>query len=295
MLIADDEQIVHDVTTLALKGFVFDNKPVSFYHAYSGEEARQMLQLNPDIAVILLDVVMESDDAGLQTVRFIREQMNNRFIRIIIRTGLPEAAPEETIMREFDINDYKSKSELTIQTLKTSMYSSLRMYRDLVYLDRQRNVLHRVINSTANLFENAQLEPFISDIRSQIASEIEKLVGPLKDSPSHTFLLAGCNKKLSGCLPQILSGNGRFAQLSGQRIDQVLEEQDLNIIKKAVLKKETVIENQKAVFLSANKQGDYGLIYFAELDQCCGLNLDIMHIFSRNISIAYNNLCYQYA
>lgn len=294
VLIADDEQIVHDVTTLALKCFTFANKPISFYHAYNGSEARHMLKQNPDIAVILLDVVMESDDAGLQTARYIRGELNNDLVRIIIRTGLPDAAPEEEIMRDYDINDYKSKSELTIQKLKTTMYSSLRMYRDLFDLKQQRNVLHRVINATANLFENSQLDEFISDIRSQISSEIALMGSPLTDGKNHTFLLAGCNNRLSGCLPQILSGNGRFARLSGERIDQVLDEGDLNIIKKAVLKKESVVENNKAVFLSANKQGDYGLIYFAELDQFSRLNFDMMQIFSRNISIAYNNLCYQF-
>ena len=295
VLIADDEQIVHDVTSLALKTFVFANKPISFYHAYSGDEARQMLEKNPDIAVILLDVVMETDDAGLQTARYIREKMNNKLIRIIIHTGLPDAAPEEATMREYDINDYKSKGDLTIQQLKTTMYASLRMYRDLVFLDQQHSIMQRVINSTSNLLDSAQLKELITDIRAQISSEIKSLSKHMVDSSDHTFLLAGCNKRLSGCLAQVLAGNGRFADVSGQRIDQVLDEQDLEIMKIAVHKKQTLVENNKAVFISANKQGDYGLIYFAELENCYSLNIDLMEVFSRNISIAYNNFCYQYA
>ncbi len=287
VLIADDEQIIHDVTALSLKRFIFHNKPISFYHAYSGIEAGEMLRQNPDMAIALLDVVMETDDAGLQVARYIREELNNPFVRIIIRTGLPDAAPEESIIRDYDINDYKSKNELTIQKLKTSMYTSLRMYHDLINLDKQRTVLQRLIDSAANLFEHNQVEEFISDIRVQIG----KVLG--MESRKHTFLLAACKKGQSGCLPQILSGNGRFASLTGLSIDSVLSMEDMNIIKNAIIKKETVIEDGKAVFLSANKQGYYGLIYFAEIEHLSSSNFDLMQLFSRNISMVYNSLCFQ--
>jgi CheY-like chemotaxis protein len=293
VLIADDDQIIHDVTALALKGFLFHNKPLSLYHAYSGIEVGEMLRQNPDMAVALLDVVMETDDAGLQAARYIREELNNPFVRIIIRTGLPDAAPEESIIRDYDINDYKSKNELTIQKLKTSMYTSLRMYRDLINLDKQRKVLRRLIDSSSNLFEHTQIEEFISDIRIQIAKVLRMDRSKLLDNTKHTFLLAACNKGLSDCLPQVLCGNGRFASSTGQSIDIVLELEDMNIIRNAITKKKTVIEDGKAVFISTNAQGNYGLIYFAEIEHLSSSNFDLMQLFSRNISIAYNNFCFQ--
>jgi CheY-like chemotaxis protein len=286
VLIADDEQIIHDVTALALKRFIFHNKPISFYHAYSGVEAGDMLRENPDMAVALIDVVMETDDAGLQAARYIREELNNPFVRIIIRTGQPDAAPEENIIRDYDINDYKSKNELTIQKLKTSMYTSLRMYRDLINLEKQRTVLHRLLDSASNLFEHNQIEEFISEIRVQIS----KVLGMDR---KHTFLLAASKKDQSGYLPQILCGNGRFASSTGLSIDTVLSMEDMNIINNAITKKETIIENGKAVFLTANNQGYYGLIYFAEIEHLSTSNFDLMQLFSRNISMVYNSLCFQ--
>jgi CheY-like chemotaxis protein len=286
VLIADDEQIIHDVTALALKRFIFHNKPISFYHAYSGVEAGDMLRENPDMAVALIDVVMETDDAGLQAARYIREELNNPFVRIIIRTGQPDAAPEENIIRDYDINDYKSKNELTIQKLKTSMYTSLRMYRDLINLEKQRTVLHRLLDSASNLFEHNQIEEFISEIRVQIS----KVLGMDR---KHTFLLAASKKDQSGYLPQILCGNGRFASSTGLSIDTVLSMEDMNIINNAITKKETIIENGKAVFLTANNQGYYGLIYFAEIEHLSTSNFDLMQLFSRNISMFYNSLCFQ--
>jgi CheY-like chemotaxis protein len=286
VLIADDEQIIHDVTALALKRFIFHNKPISIYHAYSGVEAGEMLRENPDMAVALIDVVMETDDAGLQAARYIREELNNPFVRIIIRTGQPDAAPEENIIRDYDINDYKSKNELTIQKLKTSMYTSLRMYRDLINLEKQRTVLHRLLDSASNLFEHNQKEEFISEIRVQIS----KVLGMDR---KHTFLLAASKKDQSGYLPQILCGNGRFASSTGLSIDTVLSMEDMNIINNAITKKETIIEDGKAVFLTANNQGYYGLIYFAEIEHLSTSNFDLMQLFSRNISMVYNSLCFQ--
>jgi CheY-like chemotaxis protein len=286
VLIADDEQIIHDVTALALKRFIFHNKPISIYHAYSGVEAGEMLRENPDMAVALIDVVMETDDAGLQAARYIREELNNPFVRIIIRTGQPDAAPEENIIRDYDINDYKSKNELTIQKLKTSMYTSLRMYRDLINLEKQRTVLHRLLDSASNLFEHNQIEEFISEIRVQI----RKVLGMDR---KHTFLLAASKKDQSGYLPQILCGNGRFASSTGLSIDTVLSMEDMNIINNAITKKETIIEDGKAVFLTANNQGYYGLIYFAEIGHLSTSNFDLMQLFSRNISMVYNSLCFQ--
>lgn len=64
---------------------------------------------NPDVAVCLLDVVMETEHAGLETANAIRSMLKNTFVRIVLRTGQPGQAPEETIIAEYDINDYKEK------------------------------------------------------------------------------------------------------------------------------------------------------------------------------------------
>jgi CheY-like chemotaxis protein len=101
------------VTKLALGDFVFQDKNLEFVSAYDGEQAKQMFREHDDIAVVLLDVVMETDDAGLLVAEFIRNEMDNHFTRIILRTGQPGQAPERDVIINYDINDYKSKTELT--------------------------------------------------------------------------------------------------------------------------------------------------------------------------------------
>lgn len=132
IMIVDDEADVHEVTRIALRRLVFDGAGMEFLSAYSAADAQTMLQLHPETAVILLDVVMESENAGLDLVHFIREEMGNHMIQIILRTGHPGQAPEENVTIDYEINDYHEKSELTSQKLKTAVITALRAYRSLI-------------------------------------------------------------------------------------------------------------------------------------------------------------------
>lgn len=152
ILIADDEEEVHQVTEVAMIDIVFKGRPLEFLHAYSAREACDILAAQPDIAIILLDVVMETDNAGLKLVRHIREQMGNRRLRIVLRTGQPGQAPERDVVVDYDINDYKSKTELTRQKLLTCVVSALRSYDDIVALENlSRDLEHQVIERTRDL------------------------------------------------------------------------------------------------------------------------------------------------
>jgi signal transduction histidine kinase len=135
LLIVDDEAQVHTVTTLALKDFTYDDRPLQFLHAYSGVEAKKMLAQHADIAVVLLDVVMETDHAGLDVVDYVRNELGNKLVRIVMRTGQPGRAPEDQVVRRFAINDYRHKTELTRQRLMTTLYAALATYNELRSMD----------------------------------------------------------------------------------------------------------------------------------------------------------------
>lgn len=132
LLIVDDEPAIHTVTRMVLSGLSLAGRSLQFLSAYSGSEARTLLAAHPDIALILLDVVMETDDAGLQLVRHIRETLGNQRVRIILRTGQPGQAPEQQVVLAYDINDYKEKTELTAQKLTTAVIAALRAHQALV-------------------------------------------------------------------------------------------------------------------------------------------------------------------
>ncbi len=152
MLIIDDEDSTHQLTHLLLNDYLYRGKPLIFISAYSSEQAKALLLEHPDIAVILLDVVMETDDAGLQLVRYIRETLNNHFVRIILRTGQPNKAEREEVIVKYDINDYIDKTELTHQKMLTLITTSLRTYVDMMTIESYRqNLENKVIERTREL------------------------------------------------------------------------------------------------------------------------------------------------
>lgn len=136
LLVVDDEEQVHAVTQLALDGISFQGRPVHLLSAYSAAEASAILQAEPEVALVLLDVVMETETAGLSLVRWIRRELGNADIRIILRTAHPGHAPERRVILDYDINDYKTKTELTSERLFSTVVAGLRSYQQVRTVSR---------------------------------------------------------------------------------------------------------------------------------------------------------------
>lgn len=168
LLIVDDDQAVHDGTRFALQRFTLNGRRLEFLGAYSGAEGFELLQSHPDTAVVLLDVVMESEDAGLKLARRIRDDLGNDLVRIILRTGQPGQAPEHKVVVDYDINDYKAKTELTAERLFTALTAALRSYEQLRRLDDTRRGLELIVSASADLFSNRSLQKLAAGVLLQL-------------------------------------------------------------------------------------------------------------------------------
>ena len=170
ILVVDDEPDIHATTSLVLSNLVFDGRGIQLLHAHSGAEARSLLAdpSNSDIAVALVDVVMESDDAGLQLVRYIRQELGNLFIRLIIRTGQPGYAPELHVIEHYDIDDYKEKTDLTAQRLFTTIRLSLKAYNDLMIIKKNKKGLEYILRGAPKLYSKSSLHDFFFGVLTQI-------------------------------------------------------------------------------------------------------------------------------
>lgn len=132
ILIVDDDVDVHVVTKFALRDVRYKGRPLNFLHAYSGKEGLEILRDTADVALVLLDVIMETDHAGLVLARQIRGELDNQQLRIVLRTGQSGQTLEQSVIVDYDINDYRTKSDLTTQKLFTTVISSLRAYDSLM-------------------------------------------------------------------------------------------------------------------------------------------------------------------
>jgi response regulator RpfG family c-di-GMP phosphodiesterase len=217
VLVVDDEPEVHAMTAMVLADVRYKGAPVEMISAHSANEARQILRDTSDIACILLDVVMETDDAGLTLVRFVRHELGNNNVRIILRTGQPGQAPERDVIVEYDINDYKAKTELTSQKLFTTMIATLRSYDDIMALEMSRTGLQQIIDASASLFQVRSMQSFSSGVLTQLSALLGGAVSGIlcaqrgslfddgKACASDIFVLAGageyehCSSK-GGCI-----------------------------------------------------------------------------------------------
>ncbi|MEO1620198.1 MAG: hybrid sensor histidine kinase/response regulator [Cyanobacteria bacterium J06632_3] len=172
IMLVDDDPAVHQATKVALKFFTYENRGLSFVSAYSAAEAQQLLSLHPDTVLVLLDVIMKTKDAGLRVARYIREELKNKIVRIVLRTGQPGQVPEESVVVNYDINDYKTKLELTQPKLFTTVVSSIRAYRDLQALAQSQQQL-AALNGELQAF-NRILEERIRDRTQVLSHEIEE-------------------------------------------------------------------------------------------------------------------------
>ncbi len=175
LMIVDDEAGVHQITERVLEDFSFEGCGFTFLNAYTGQEAMQLIREQPDTTLILLDVVMESEHAGLEVVRYIRKELKNKLVRILLRTGQPGQAPERSVITEYDINDYKLKSMLTDQGLYTMVVSALRSYRDLKIIEKQRQDIEHAM-AESKIAHNARLQ-FLANIGHELRTPLNGILG----------------------------------------------------------------------------------------------------------------------
>lgn len=187
ILVVDDDQSIHDVTRLILSDFYFDSRPLKLTFAYSAKEARDLLEQENDFSVLLLDVVMETDHAGLDLVSHIRNVIKNQFVRIILRTGQPGQAPEASVISDYDINDYRTKTELTSEKMRSCVTAALRSYRDINTIRELASSREKLQNKLEK--RNDELE----QINNQLKNEIEERFAV-------EALLASTNDKLDSII-----------------------------------------------------------------------------------------------
>jgi response regulator RpfG family c-di-GMP phosphodiesterase len=292
ILIVDDEPEIHAVTKLALSDFEFQNRNLEFISAFNGAQAKEVLLNEPDIAVVLLDVVMETDDAGLKIAEFIRNEANNHFIRIILRTGQPGQAPERDVIINYDINDYKSKTELTAQKLFTVVIAALRSYRDIIAIDENRIGLEKIISASANLFQTHSLENFIQGIVQQLSS----LLGGSKNAAYLTCAVAGPHpsakvQRHSLDNLYVFTGQGEYQQAAGKALPAVLSGEHLEACRVALVDKTLVYADEYLVAYCGSSTSCGSLLYLSGLPKrLTDAQKKLVEMFSRNVQIAFDNI-----
>ncbi len=285
IIISDDEAQIHEITKLALSHFSFADRKLEFISTYTGLDTIQAITDNPDTAILLQDVVMESDDAGLEVVKYIRKELKNKFVRIILRTGQPGQAPERSVIVNYDINDYKEKTELTSQKLFTLMYSSLRSYRDIRALERNKVGLYKIIDSTADIFSRQSVDKFFSATLEQLSSLLYREKDAFMCDISKMVV-----KKQSTDKIEIISAIGEYANFVGQDVHKVLDTKTIDLLKESLATKKTFYKPGCCIAYFTTHSGDERLLCFKGSFRLSEMDQSLIDLYIKQISISFDNL-----
>ncbi|MFZ6820149.1 bifunctional diguanylate cyclase/phosphodiesterase [Undibacterium sp. Ji22W] len=282
VMIIDDDPDVHSATMFALGNLEIQNRSLSFLHAYSATEAREILAHESNIAVILLDVVMEQEDAGLTLVNYVRKTLGLHDVRIILRTGQPGYAPEIDAIRDYDINDYKTKSELTRTKLYTTVTSAIRSYEQICAITANQRGLELIVNASTELMSQKGMQNFAAGVLQQIVillgRKIEGMVCSSNED-SNSSNVAEFN---------IIAGSYSFTSLIEQKVLNIDVPEILEMIQESLdTKKSTHRSSATVLFFENLGQRSVCVFLQTPLNE---LDKRLIEVFCSNVAVGLNNV-----
>lgn len=279
--IIDDDPAVHEGTRFALSDYSLHGQGIEIISAYSAAEGRTMLREHPDLAVILLDVIMETDSAGLDLVEFIRNDIKNETVRIILRTGQPGQAPERRVIVDYDINDYKAKTELTADKLFTSLTAALRSYQQLERMVQTRRGLEIIIDAASTLYDFKSMQRLAEGVLTQIASLLNvdcAGILVLRDSgdPDDRY--------------SILAGSGCYSQFIGTKARDALDADLRDLVEHAFQRRKHEFLERRSVLYVRTGSGREVVVLLDAAKELSDTDRALVEIFGSRLSIAFDNV-----
>ncbi|HEX7747177.1 MAG TPA: EAL domain-containing protein [Bordetella sp.] len=279
VLIVDDEPDVHAASKLALKGIQVEGRSIAFSHAHTAAQAMELLAQPNDFAVAFIDVVMESDDAGLQLVRQIREALDNQALRIILRTGQPGYAPEIDTIRQYDINDYRTKSELTQVRLFTCLTMAVRSYAQIRQLEAGRRGLEQILAASAELGKPVGLKKFAAGIVTQLCA--------LLNVEAQCLVCAAMNP--TDQTPYVLAAAGAYGAWIGLPLDEIPEPRVRKNLHQTLHERQHLLKDGASLYFQG--YNEQALAAFVDVQRPLqALEKELLEVFCSNISVAFENL-----
>ncbi len=279
LLIVDDEDDVHRISRLSLTGIRYDGMKIRFLSAYSKEEACRVLKENDDIALVLLDVVMETDHAGLDVAAYIRNDLQNYLTRIVLRTGQPGQAPEDGILDRFDIDDYREKTDLTAQKLRTLVRSNFHAYKDKRDLCQ---ITHRIININEISHGIVSCESIFEGARYVYRTLVKLLTGVTVDSEDD----------MKGHIFSFINAGGDHITYIDYITSATVPEDKLpdNIIPRTIRENRAQHSGCRYTFMSS--ADFHGMVYYIENsgDELIEFDQDIANLLQETLSTHYRNM-----
>jgi signal transduction histidine kinase/CheY-like chemotaxis protein len=279
--VIDDDQAVHEGTRFALSDYTLNGQTLEILSAYSAAEGRTLMRSHPDIAAVLLDVIMETDAAGLDLVEYIRNELRNETVRIILRTGQPGQAPERRVIVQYDINDYKAKTELTADKLFTSLTAALRSYQQLERMVQTRRGLEIIIDAASTLYDFKSMQRLAEGVLTQIAS--------LLNVDCAGILVLRDGGQISDEF-SVLAGSGCYSRFTGTSGAKSLDPDLRAMVEAAFRRRKHEFDDHRTVLYIRTGSGREVVVLLQAERQLSETDRSLVEIFGSRLSIAFDNV-----
>ena len=279
--IIDDDHAVHDGTRFALSDYRLNGQGLEILSAYSAADGRQLMRSHPDVAVVLLDVIMETDTAGLDLVEFIREDLKNETVRIILRTGQPGQAPERRVIVDYDINDYKAKTELTADKLFTALTAALRSYLQLQRMVETRRGLEIIIEAASALFDFRSMQRLAEGVLTQVSSLLNVDCAGILVLREPDYSQEGFS---------VLAGSGCYSRFIGSGLSEILDQDLRRLVQEAFTRRRHEFSPQRSVLYIQTLSGREVVVVLEAARQLSDTDRALVEIFCSRFSIAFDNV-----
>lgn len=282
ILVVDNDADAHAGAASALDGAHILDRSVELFHAHTSAEARAILGNDAEFAVILLDMAMERGDAGLALVKVIREELGLRDTRIILRTAHAGYAPELDAIRDYDISDYKTKSELTRAKLVTALTTAIRSYDQLRAISASRRGLDLLSRASTELMGHDGLQAFASGVLVQLAG----LLGIAAEG-----LVCAQDVRPDGSTDLlVVAAAGRFTYLIGHSLSNLPERRVLRAVLQCQTEQRNLFDDEHTVLFFAGKASRNMAAYLTHPQALDDLDRRLLEVFCGNISVGMDNV-----
>ena len=280
--VIDDDPAVHEGTRFALSDYNLNGQTLEILSAYSAAEGRILMRAHPDIAAVLLDVIMETDAAGLDLVEYIRNEIKNETVRIILRTGQPGQAPERRVIVQYDINDYKAKTELTADKLFTSLTAALRSFQQLERMVQTRRGLEIIIDAASTLYDFKSMQRLAEGVLTQLAS--------LLNVDCAGILVLRDDGSSAGADFSVLAGSGCYSRFIGTTSSRALDPDLRQMVEAAFLRRKNEFFDHRSVLYLRTGSGREVVVLLQAERQLSETDRALVEIFGSRLSIAFDNV-----
>ena len=184
---------------------------------------------------------------------------------------------------DYDINDYKEKTELTSKKLFTTLVTALRNYNSLESLQRGKDGLELVIDASAELFKIHSLQKFTSGILTQIMPILNF------NHDSMYLQVNGFTAQNSDGEYKVLAGTGQYDVLS-KHPNPTIDSYIMQKLNKAITQERSIFEENYFIGYVCLESGTKHLIYIKSDRKIIDKDIELLNLFLKNISIAFENI-----